>query len=269
MAIAETTLGSQDAVRDFWNAEPCGTRYLDADDPYAAHAWARYSLEPHIQEFADFSSARGRRVLEIGVGMGADYLEWQKAGALATGIDISQTSLEQARRRCALAGLTPDLQVGDAEKLSFSDNTFDLVYSYGVLHHSPDTQQCIRQALRVLKPGGQLKIMLYHHPSVTGLLLWLRFGIFRGRSLRDSVYHHLESPGTKSFTHEDVGQMLHGFENIRMRQVFSPGDLLLHRPSKRFRGLIYRVAWKLYPRPLVRFFCRRYALFLLVSARKI
>ena len=269
MPIAETIPVLKNPVRDFWNAEPCGTRYLDTDDPYAAHARARYSFEPHIQEFADFSTARGRRVLEIGVGMGADYLEWLKAGALATGIDISQTSLEQARRRCTLAGLTPDLQVGDAEKLSFADNTFDLVYSYGVLHHSPDTQQCIREALRVLKPGGQLKIMLYHHPSLTGLLLWLRFGILRGKSLRDSVYHHLESPGTKSFTREEVAQMLHGFEDICMRQVFSPGDLLLHRPSKRFRGFIDRVAWKLYPRPLVRFFCRRYALFLLVSARKI
>src|SRR5215472_6495824 len=91
-------------VRDFWNADPCGSRYLDGGDAFDSHARARYELEPYIFDFAGFSQARGRRVLEIGTGMGADYLEWLKAGAHATGIDLSEASLEQARRRCQLAG---------------------------------------------------------------------------------------------------------------------------------------------------------------------
>jgi hypothetical protein len=66
----------KDKVRDFWNSEPCGTRYLETPGDYAGHASARYDLEPHIPKFAQFASARGARVLEIGVGMGADYLEW-------------------------------------------------------------------------------------------------------------------------------------------------------------------------------------------------
>jgi len=156
--------------------------YLDGPDAFTTHARARYALEPHIPRFANFASSHGARVLEIGVGMGADYLEWLKAGAHASGVDLSASSIDQAQRRCELAGYAPDLQVSDAENLSFPDDAFDVVYSYGVMHHSADTQQCINEAWRVLKPGGQARIMLYHHPSLTGLMLWLRFGLFHGRS---------------------------------------------------------------------------------------
>lgn len=257
----------KDAVRDFWNASPCGSRYL-GDDAYPDHANLRAALEPHIRDFADFKSARGQHVLETGVGMGADYLNWLEAGALATGVDLSQTSLAKARQRCERVGLVPDLKLGDAEHLAFPENTFDLVYSYGVMHHSPDTQQCLREACRVLRPGGQLKIMLYHHPSLTGFMLWLRYGIFHGRSVRQSVYEYLESPGTKSFTRDEVQQMLVGFDDIHFRQVFSPGDLLLHRASPRFQSSLFRIACTLYPRTIVRALGRKYGLFLLVTARK-
>jgi ubiquinone/menaquinone biosynthesis C-methylase UbiE len=269
MATSQPTLEEKNAVRDFWNADPCGTRYLEDNHDYVAHANARYALESHIWEFADFACGRGKRVLEIGVGMGADYLEWLKAGARATGVDLSSASLVRARERCRLAGYDPELRVEDAEHLSFSENTFDVVYSYGVLHHSPDTRRCLREAWRVLKPGGQLKIMLYHHPSLTGLMLWLRFGVLQRKSLRETVFEHLESPGTKSFTRDEVREMLAGFANVRMQQALSPGDLLLHRPSARFRGWLYRVLWRMYPTTIVRHFCRGYGLFLLVEATKI
>jgi len=207
-------------------------------------------------------------VLEVGVGMGADYLEWLKAGAQAHGVDLSSTSLERAKRRCEMAGYAPDLRVSDAEHLPFPDDAFDIVYSYGVMHHSPDTPQCIREAWRVLKPGGALRIMIYHHPSLTGFLLWLRYGWLRGKSLRQAVHDHLESPGTKSYTQEEARALLQGFEQIEIRQAFSPGDLLLNEPSARFQGLAYRIVWRLYPRFLVRRLGARLGLFLLISARK-
>src|SRR5262249_13996026 len=146
----------KEKVQQFWNAEPCGTRYLnehDAREDFEAHTRARYTLEPYIPEFAGFSSAQGLHVLEVGVGMGADYLEWLKAGAQATGVDLSAISLERAWRRCELAGYKTDLQVADAEHLPFPENSFDVVYSYGVMHHSPDTVACITEAHRVLRPG--------------------------------------------------------------------------------------------------------------------
>jgi ubiquinone/menaquinone biosynthesis C-methylase UbiE len=256
------------AVRNFWDADPCGTRYLEGAEDFEPQARARYALEPYIPEFAQFASARGLRVLEIGVGMGADYLEWLKAGARATGVDLSPASLERARRRCDLAGYQSDLRVADAEHLPFADNTFDLVYSYGAMHHSPDPEQCLREAWRMLKPGGEARIMLYHHPSLTGAMLWLRYGMFRRKSLRRAVYDHLESPGTKTYTQTEVCSMMSAFENVSIRQVFSPGDLLLNRPSPRFQSRRYRVIWKLYPRRLARKLARRWGLFLLISARK-
>jgi len=268
MANAQRIPDLKEEVREFWDADPCGTRYLGDERNFEAHARARYSLEPHIPEFAQFASARGLRVLEVGVGMGADYLEWLKAGARATGVDLSIVSVDRARRRCELAGYQADLRVADAERLPFSDNTFDVVYSYGVMHHSPDTAQCLREAWRVLKPGGQARIMLYHHPSLTGAMLWLRYGLSRGKSLRQTVYEHLESPGTKTFTQAEARSLMAGFEDVGTRQVFSPGDLLLHAPSARFQSVIYRLVWKLYPRWLVRRFGQRWGLFLLISGRK-
>jgi len=258
----------KEEVRDFWNADPCGSRYLGDLADFEAHARARYQLEPYIHEFAGFAQSGGQRVLEVGVGMGADFLEWLKAGAQATGVDLSSTSLEQAKRRCEIAGYAPDLRVSDAEHLPFPNDTFDIVYSYGVMHHSPDTPQCIREAWRVLKPGGSLRIMIYHHPSLTGFMLWLRYGWLRGKSLRQAVYDHLESPGTKSYTQEEARAMLQGFEQVELRQAFSPGDLLLNEPSARFQGLAYRIVWRLYPRFLIRTFGDKWGLFLLICARK-
>ena len=255
-------------VQNFWNAEPCGSRYLGTREDYDAHARERYQLEPFIREFAGFSAAAGKRVLEIGVGMGADYVEWLKGGAIATGVDLSEISLVRARQRCELLGFTPDLRTADAEHLPFPDDAFDIVYSYGVMHHSPDPAQCIREARRVLKPGGALRIMIYHHPSLTALMLWLRYGCLRRKSLWQSVYDHLESPGTNSYSDAAARGLMQGFEQVEFRQEFSPGDLLLNEPSRRFQGAGYRLMWKIYPRRLARTLGRRLGLFLLISARK-
>ena len=255
-------------VQKFWNSDPCGTRYLAGEEDFERHAQARYELEPYIADFAQFAKSRGQKVLEIGVGMGADYLEWLKAGANAAGIDMSAESIERARRRCESAGFVPDLRVADAEHLPFADEAFDVVYSYGVMHHSPDTERCIREALRVLKPGGEARIMVYHHASLTGLMLWLRYGALRGKSIRQTVYEHLESPGTKTYTKAEIPSLMAGLENLVIRQVFSPGDLLLHQPSARYRSPLYRLAWKLYPRFLAKNFGRSWGLFLLISGKK-
>ncbi len=258
----------KDDVRQFWNSDPCGSRYLKGGDDLETHARTRYSLEPHIPEFAKFASARGLKVLEIGVGMGADYLEWLKAGAHATGVDLSSESIERARRRAEMCGFTPDLQVADAECLPFPDNSFDVIYSYGVIHHSPNTARCLREAFRVLKPGGQARIMIYHHASLVGIMLWLRYGLLTGKSLRRTVFDHLESPGTKTYTRAEAHALMSEFSNVSVRQVFSPGDLLLNQPSARFRSAIYRWIWRIYPRWLMKRLARRLGLFLLISATK-
>jgi SAM-dependent methyltransferase len=164
--------------------------------------------------------------------------------------------------------LLPDLRLADAENLPFAQNSFAVVYSYGVMHHSPNTANCISEALRVLRPGGEARIMIYHHTSLTGIMLWLRFGLWRGQSIRQCVYQNLESPGTKTFTRSEAFDLMRDFENVSIDQVFSPGDLLLHEPSSRFRGGVYPLLWKLFPRALVRKIGKRWGLFLLIRGKK-
>jgi hypothetical protein len=99
-------------------------------------------------------------------------------------------------------------------------------------------------------------------------MLWLRYGIFRGKSLRQSVFDHLESPGTKTYTRDEAAQLLAGFRDVETRLVFSPGDLLLHQPSAKFQSGFYRVVWRFFPRALVQTLGRRWGLFLLITATK-
>lgn len=144
-------------VHDFWNEASCGENlYLSNTDKagYVAQSAERYRLEPFILTFADFESAKGKKVLEIGVGLGADHQRFAQAGADLYGIDLTERAVEHTSQRLKLFGLSSRLAVGDAENLAFDDETFDWVHSWGVLHHSPDTPRAIQEVFRVLKRGG-------------------------------------------------------------------------------------------------------------------
>ena len=146
---------AKEAVRAFWEEAACGERlYLDGAALEAYAAQARYELEPYILDFADFERWRGKRVLEIGVGLGADHERFTRAGAELWGIDLTKRGVALTQARFEQLGLSSRLQVADAENLPFEDAFFDLVYSWGVIHHSPNTAQADREILRVLKPGG-------------------------------------------------------------------------------------------------------------------
>lgn len=159
----------KERVRVFWQAHPCGTKFSDAEigtpeffERVEAH---RYEKEWHIPTAADFQNTRGLRVLEIGCGMGTDGAQFAKAGAIYTGIDLTDAAVELARKRFQVSGLKGEFRVADAERLDFPDASFDLVYSHGVLHHTPDIEAAVREIHRVLKPGGRAMVMLYHRGS--------------------------------------------------------------------------------------------------------
>jgi ubiquinone/menaquinone biosynthesis C-methylase UbiE len=152
-----SSLNEKQQVHDFWNEAACGENlYLKSLDiqGYESQAERRYELEPVILNFAGFDSAQGMKVLEIGVGLGADHQQFAKAGAQLYGIDLTQRAVEYTRQRLTLFGLQSSLAVGDAENLSFETETFDMVYSWGVLHHTPDTKRAVSECWRVLKRGG-------------------------------------------------------------------------------------------------------------------
>jgi ubiquinone/menaquinone biosynthesis C-methylase UbiE len=159
----------KERVRAFWQANPCGVKFADAEPGtprfYELVEAHRYATEWHIPSAADFAGARGLKVLEIGCGLGTDGAQFAKAGADYTGVDLTDAAVELARRRFELFNLTGKFQTADAEQLNFPDESFDLVYSHGVLHHTPDTAKAIREIHRVLRPGGRAIVMLYHRNS--------------------------------------------------------------------------------------------------------
>lgn len=260
------------AVQDFWSRASCGEVYALGDNIDAqlrAQAEARYELEPFIHSFADFDGAAGKRVLEVGVGMGADHHNWAtRSPELLAGVDLTQRAVQFTRARLAGSGLGSLLGVGDAEQLPFSDNSFDIVYSWGVLHHSPNTRKAISEVHRVLKPGGRAAIMVYHRYSIVGFLLWLRYGLIHRQSLTDVYARHLESPGTKAYTVEDAIAMFENFSKVTTSIDLSVGDLMLGAAGQRHSGILLSAARALWPRPLFRRFARQYGLFLMVTAVK-
>jgi SAM-dependent methyltransferase len=265
---------SKQDVHDFWNAASCGeVLYLRATDRagYDEQARARYQLEPYISELARFDNARGKRVLEIGVGLGADHQRFAEAGADLYGIDLTERAVEHTSRRLLAFGLSSRLAVGDAEHLTFEDGYFDIVYSWGVIHCSPDTQKAVTEIWRVLKPGGEARLMIYYKWSLVGLMLWVRYALLALRPWRSLswVYaQYLESPGTKAYSIRSARKLFLAFRDVRVRTLLTHADLLESQVGQRHRGILLSTATRLWPRALIRRLLPRSGLFMLIEANK-
>lgn len=228
----------KERVRAFWEEEPCGTKTANAEpgtrEFFDQIERRRYELEPFIPAFAEFDHWQGRDVLEVGVGLGTDFIRFVRAGARATGVDLTEAAVDAVRRRLDYERLSADLRVGDAESLPFADASFDLVWSYGVLHHTPDTARALGEVRRVLRPDGEARVMLYARHSWLGLGAWVRWALLRGRpwrSIADVLASELESPGTKAYTEDELRPLFRDFSSVDVRRIVTPYDR--------------RVAWRL------------------------
>ena len=113
------------------------------------------------------------------------------------------------------------MSVADAEKTNFDDNFFDIIYSWGVIHHSPSTSKIVDEIFRILKPGGEARIMIYHKWSIVGYILWLRYAFlkFKPWLSLDFIYsNHLESPGTKAYTKRQAKRLFLIFQIYQLIQ---------------------------------------------------
>ena len=262
------------AVHDFWERAACGEElYLDGvdRDGYREQAQRRYRLEPYIEPFAAFDSANGQAVLEVGVGLGADHQRFAAAGARLSGVDLTERAVAHTRRRLAQQGLSSNLSVADAERLPFADASFDLVYSWGVIHHSPDTPRAVSEIHRVLRPGGRARVMIYNRHSLVGYKLWARYGLARLRpqaTLAEIYARYLESPGTKAYTAQEARRMFAAFAAVDVRTVLTHADLLESDVGQRHRGALLLIARRLWPRAILRRVASGRGLFMLISAVK-
>ena len=219
-------------VQQFWDTTPCGTGNINIEPEtlkyFEAISERRNKLEPFISDYAQFDRWAGKRVLELGCGVGSDLLRFAKAGAHTTGIDLSPHSASLTKTRLRLYNCQGDALIADAEQLPFKTDSFDLVYSWGVLHHTPDTQKAIKEVCRVTRPGGEICIMLYHRHSLVALQLYLMYGLFAFkplRSLKDILANHHESPGTKAYTVAEAQQMFSVFKDVKIKVRLTPYDL--------------------------------------------
>jgi SAM-dependent methyltransferase len=221
-----------DQVRAFWEAAPCADRLASSprgsERYYVEIATAKERLEPHAAAFADFPRFAGRDVLEVGCGIGVHAAAFAEAGANVTACDLTEVGVSLAREQLRLADVPGTVLVADAEHLPFPDSSFDLVWSWGVIHHTPDPARAVGEIRRVLRPGGEARVMLYSARSAAALAVWAR-QLARERrpmGLRAAAAGGLESPGTRVFTPAQARQLFVGFERVEVRQVATVYDRL-------------------------------------------
>ena len=231
MTESQTAHPGKNEVLSYWNAHPCGTQFTDL-------AWGskqffeeverfRYETQPFMNSLIGFDRYRGRSVLEVGCGLGTDLVQFARAGAVTTGVDLTPNSIDLVKRRFSLEGLPVDARVADAEHLPFNDHQFDVVYSFGVLHHTPNTQKAVDEVYRVLKPGGEAIVMLYHRNSIHVLLgvpLFAAYRLLKGRHGNLSaaedwirLYDGSENPLGKAYSKREVRRMFGRFQSIRFK----------------------------------------------------
>jgi SAM-dependent methyltransferase len=168
VSVTASTTSRIDTER-FWSANQPGFRFTDKQpgtpEFFTAVERHRYEIEPHIPEIVQFKHWRDMDVLEVGCGIATDGINFARAGTRYTGVDQSQTALDLAQRRFDLEGLTGSFTQSQANSLPFPDESFDLVYSHGVIHHIDDTTGAVNEFMRVLRPGGTALVMVYHRSS--------------------------------------------------------------------------------------------------------
>lgn len=264
-------------VQGYWDARPCNIKHSEqpvGSKEYFDQVEARkYSVESHIPAFAEFERWRGKKVLEIGCGIGTDTVSFARHGAQVTAIDLSGKSLEIAKQRAEVFGLRDRILFlqADAERLSdyLPPDSYDLVYSFGAIHHTPHPDRVLEQIHKFVKAGGTVKLMVYHKWSWKVLWIVCRYGKGKFWRLSQLVADYSEAqtgcPATYIYSRAEARYWLerHGFRvaDMRVEHIFRYRieDYVKYR---------YRVVWyfRWLPQPVFRWLERRLGWHLCLTA---
>jgi ubiquinone/menaquinone biosynthesis C-methylase UbiE len=215
-----------------------GTREFFADlDEY------RFDKLRYLPRLIDFESYRGKKLLEVGCGVGTDLVRFARGGALATGVDFSETALELARQNARHAAVEVDLQLANGEALPLESSWFDVVYCHGVLQYTAEPKLMVEECRRVLKPGGEAIFMVYN-----------RFSWLNALSKLTRVdLEHGDAPVLRKYSTGEYRGLLSGFESVRIVPERFPVRTRLHGG---FKGFLYNRlfvgAFEVLPRAWVR-----------------
>jgi ubiquinone/menaquinone biosynthesis C-methylase UbiE len=264
-------------VQRYWDSRPCNIRHSPkpvGSREYFDEVEARkYLVEPHIPAFAEFERWHGKRVLEVGCGIGTDSINFARAGADLTAVELSSESLRIAAQRADVMGVADRIRFvqANAEELTatLADEPYDLVYSFGVIHHTPRPDRALAEMRALAAPGGTLKLMVYHRHSWKVLSIVAMQGHGRFWETDELVAAHSEAqtgcPVTFTYTRREARELVEhsGFRvhELRVDHVFPyrVRDYVQYRYVKEpyFRWM---------PEPLFREFARRFGWHLLVTA---
>ncbi|MCU0241522.1 MAG: class I SAM-dependent methyltransferase [Vicinamibacteria bacterium] len=252
-----------EAVRAYWNARPCNVRHSTKEvgtREYFDEVEARkYFVEPHIPGFAQFPRWKGKKVLEIGCGLGTDTMNFARSGAQVTAVDLSEESLALARKRAEVMGLQGSIRFyqANAEKLSETVpvEPYDLVYSFGVIHHTPHPGAVLDQIRKYMTAESTLKVMVYNRLSFKVLWIILTYGMGRFWKADDLIARYSEAqtgcPVTYSYSPAQGQAWLeeHGF---RVEERFA--DHIFPYSIPEYKEYRYKKVWyfRFLPRPIFR-----------------
>jgi ubiquinone/menaquinone biosynthesis C-methylase UbiE len=267
-------------VQQYWDARPCNIRHsakpVGSREYFDEVEARKYFVEPHIPGFAEFERWRGKRVLEVGCGIGTDTINFARSGAEVTAIELSGESLRIAAQRADVMGVAERIRFvqANAEELTatLTDESFDLVYSFGVIHHTPRPDRALAEMRALAARGSTLKLMVYHRHSWKVLSIVVAQGHGRFWNMDELVAEHSEaqtgSPVTFSYTRREARELVEqsGFrvQELSVDHVF---PYRVHDYVK--YGYVKDPYFRWMPEPVFRAFEHRLGWHLLVTGKAV
>ncbi|UOD35539.1 class I SAM-dependent methyltransferase [Deferribacteraceae bacterium V6Fe1] len=202
-------------VKHFWDQRPCNIRHslkpVGTKEYFDEVEKRKYFVEPHIPKFADFGKWKNKKVLEIGCGIGTDSINFAKNGAKLTCVELSEESLKLCIKRFDVYGLNAEFYLGNCEELSsfLPIQKYDLIYSFGVLHHTPNIKKAIHEIKKYMDSNSELRIMLYAKNSWKNIMIEAGFDQYEAQK---------GCPIANTYTHEEIKEILKDFEILSLTQ---------------------------------------------------